>query len=102
MAEIFVDNIGRQLTYNMAVYDLDGHEIGKIIKCDLRLGYFETEKGQWFPDDSYIPFSAIDHIDTSGVHLSVGKHYVKDTYGAPPIVEDNVKVEEPLQEPGGG
>jgi hypothetical protein len=87
MAEIIVENIGRQLTYNMAVYDVDGNKIGRVIQYDLNAGYFQTEKGVLFMRDRYIPFSAIAYIDTSGVHLSVNKDYVKDMYEAPPVVE---------------
>jgi hypothetical protein len=38
MAEIIVENIGQQITYTMAVYDVDGNKIGSIIQYDANAG----------------------------------------------------------------
>jgi hypothetical protein len=90
MAEIIVERFGSQIANGMDVYDVDGDKIGAVLEVDRTNGWFQTEKGIFFPRDRYIPFSAIDRIGPSGIYLTVTKDYVKDMYDQPPMVDVDV------------
>jgi osmotically-inducible protein OsmY len=90
MDEVIVQNIGSQIAYGMAVYDSTGGQIGTVQQYDLTNGWFQTEKGLFFVQDRYIPFSAISRIGPTGIYLSVSKEHVKDVYNRPPMVDVNV------------
>ncbi len=90
MDEIIVENFASQIANGMAVYDANGDKIGTVQQYDLTNGWFETEKGVFFPRDRYIPFSAIDRIGPSGIYLSVTKDYISDMYDQPPFVNVDV------------
>jgi hypothetical protein len=90
MDEIIVENIGGEVANGMAVYDATGAKIGTVQQYDLTNGWFQTEKGFFFPRDCYVPFSAINRIGPTGIYLNVTKEYVKDTYNKPPLVDVDV------------
>jgi hypothetical protein len=90
MHEIIVENIGGEVANGMAVYDANGAKIGTVQQYDLTNGWFQTEKGFFFPRDCYIPFSAINRIGPTGIYLNVTKEYVRDTYSQPPFVNVDV------------
>jgi hypothetical protein len=90
MDEIIVENIGSQIAYGMTVYDANGDKIGTVQQYDLSNGWFQTEKGVFFPQDRYIPFSAMRGISPNGIYLNVTKEYVKDMYNQPPLVDVDV------------
>jgi hypothetical protein len=90
MAKIIVESFGSQIANGMAVYDVDGNKIGAVLQVDLTNGWFQSEKGVFFPRDRYIPFSAIDRVGPSGIYLTVTKDYVKDMYDQPPMVDVDV------------
>jgi hypothetical protein len=89
MAEIIVENAS-QVAIGMEVYDANGAKIGTVQQCDLTNGWFQTEKGIFFPQDRYIPFNVIDRIGPSGIYLTVTKDYIKDMYNQPPTVDVDV------------
>ncbi len=67
-----------QLLDGMDVYDEDGEKVGKVVRYDVKLGYFETEGT--FEGKRYIPFSAIERIGPTGAYLNVAKWMVSDIY----------------------
>jgi len=74
-----------QLREGMAVFDVDGMKVGKVVRLDDVLGYFETLGT--FSGPRYIPFFAIEKIeaaDPSGVWLNVTKSVVSHIYNHTP------------------
>jgi len=53
------------------VYGSDGDKVGKIVAITDR--YFVVEKGFFFPNDYYIPLSAVSTYDDDKVYLTVTK-----------------------------
>jgi hypothetical protein len=86
MDGIIVENFESQIVIGMTVYDANGDKIGTVLQYDRTGGWFQTEKGVFFPRDRYIPFSAIDRIGPSGIYLSTTKDYVEAMYDQPPFV----------------
>jgi hypothetical protein len=68
----------------MDVLDLDGDHVGKVVRYDVKLGYFET-KGT-FGGSRYVPFTAIERIGADGVRLNVTRSYVANVYEHSPAV----------------
>jgi len=53
------------------VFGSDGDKVGKIVAVTNR--YFVVEKGFFFPNDYYIPMSAISTYDDDKIYLNVSK-----------------------------
>jgi hypothetical protein len=73
-----------QLLEGMDVFDFEGRKVGKVIRYDKQLGYFETMGT--FSGPRYIPFFAIERIGPSGLYLNVTKFVVSDIYSHMPAV----------------
>src|SRR5262249_22255760 len=74
-----------QLREEMEVFDVDGLKVGKVVRIDEVLGYFETLGT--FSGPRYIPFFAIEKIEPAkptGVWLNVTKSVVADIYNHTP------------------
>src|SRR5262249_15398380 len=72
----------------MEVFDVDGAKVGKVTEDDKVLGYLETLGT--FSGPRYIPFFAIERIDSSGIHLNVMKSVVSHVYNHAPGVRPDV------------
>ncbi|HLK89049.1 MAG TPA: hypothetical protein VKZ18_04090 [Polyangia bacterium] len=66
----------------MEVFDVDGTKVGKVVRVDKVLGYFETLGA--FTGPRYIPFFAIERIDPPGIRLNVMKSVVTQVYDHTP------------------
>jgi len=53
------------------VFGSDGDKVGKVVAVTNR--YFVVEKGFFFPNDYYIPMSAISTYDDNKIYLNVSK-----------------------------
>ena len=73
-----------QILDGMDVYDVDGAKIGKVVRYNKNLGYFETLGT--FSGSRYIPFWAIEKIGPSGTYLNVTRAVVSDVYDHMPAV----------------
>ena len=79
-----------QLIEGMEVFDVDGLKVGKVVRIDNVLGYFETVGT--FSGARYIPFFAVERIEPSkptGVWLNVTKSVVSNVYGHTPAARPN-------------
>jgi hypothetical protein len=76
-----------QLLDGMDVFDVDGKKVGKVVRYDKQLGYFETQGT--FSGPRYIPFWAIERIGPSGSYLNVTRSVVSDIYSHMPAVAPN-------------
>ena len=79
----------RQLYDGMNVYDSEERQIGRVLRHDEALGYFEVESASSGP--RYIPFSAIERVDSIGAHLNVPKDVVLNTYRRMPRVTPEIE-----------
>ena len=73
-----------ELIEGLKVHDNEGKHIGKVVKYDRALGYFETQG--LFSGPRYIPFWAIDHFGPEGVYLNVERSVVSEVYRRMPEV----------------
>jgi hypothetical protein len=80
-----------QLFEGMDVYDVDGEKVGKVVRYEERLGYFETEGT--FSGPRYIPFWAIEKVGPSGTYLNVPKDVVSHVYRHMPAVKPELTPE---------
>jgi len=72
----------------MEVFDVDGTKVGKVIRVDKVLGYFETLGA--FTGPRYIPFFAIERLEPSGIRLNVMKSVVSHVYNHTPAVRPDL------------
>ena len=72
----------------MEVFDVDGTKVGKVLRADKVLGYFETQGA--FTGPRYIPFFAIARVEPSGIRLTVIKSVVSHVYNHPPAVRPDL------------
>jgi hypothetical protein len=72
----------------LEVFDWDGVKLGKVVRYDRKLGYFQTEGALEGP--RYIPFSAVERVGPAGAFLNVSKGTVKDLYQHMPKVKPDV------------
>lgn len=79
-------NIHRPLHEGMTVYGSDGEKIGDI--ASIQAGYFIIEKGWLFPEDVYVPESAVATVDEDEkVHLTLSKDEVEvQDWSSPPML----------------
>ena len=77
-----------QVREGLEVFDVDGTKVGKILKVDKTLGYFETLGA--FTGPRYIPFYAIERIEPSGIRLNVMKSVVSQVYDHTPGVRPDL------------
>jgi hypothetical protein len=87
-----------QFLDGMDVFDVDGTKVGKVVRYDSVLGYFET-RGT-FSGSRYIPFSAIERTGPSGAFLNVTKGVVSEVYTRMPSVTPDLTPDGKLT--GGG
>jgi hypothetical protein len=87
-----------QILDGMDVYDVEGAKIGKVVRYDKKVGYFETVGT--FSGPRYIPFFAIERIGPAGAYLNVEKSVVSEVYDHMPAVTPDVTPEGRLT--GGG
>lgn len=73
-----------QLLSGMDVFDVEGTKVGKVVRYNVALGYFETEGT--FSGARYVPFWAIERIGPTGTHLNVTKSVVSEVYRHLPSV----------------
>jgi uncharacterized protein (TIGR02271 family) len=80
-------NIHRTLHEGMTVYGSDGEKIGDI--ASVQPGYFIIEKGWLFPEDVYVPESAVATVDEDEkVHLTLSKDEAEvQDWSAPPMMD---------------
>lgn len=57
----------QQIECGCLVYSADGHQIGTVDA--VHVSYFVAAKGLFFPQDRFVPHSAINRIDQDGIHL---------------------------------
>ena len=80
-----------RLVEGVAVHDVEGKHIGKVVRYEPTLGYFETEGA--FAGPRYIPCWAIDHFGPKGVYLNVERSVVTDVYQHMPGVTPDLTPE---------
>jgi hypothetical protein len=72
----------------MAVFDVEGVKVGKVMQVDQDLGYFQTLGA--FSGPRYIPFFAIEQTGPSGIYLNVTKLVVSHVYNHTPGVRPDL------------
>lgn len=87
-----------QILDGMDVFDVDGTKVGKVVRYNKNLGYFETMGT--FSGARYIPFWAIERIGPSATYLNVTKAVVADVYSRMPAVTPDISPQGKLT--GGG
>jgi hypothetical protein len=80
-----------QLVEGMEVHDVEGKHIGRLVRYEHDLGYFETQGA--FSGPRYIPCWAIDHFGPKGMYLNVAKSVVTEVYRHLPEVTLDVTPE---------
>ncbi len=83
-----MSNLENQILDGMDIYDVDGAKIGRVVRYDPKLGYFETA-GE-ISGSRYIPFYAIERIGPTGATLNVTKSLVSLAYKGMPSVTPDV------------
>jgi len=66
------------------VFDAKGEKIGRVYQYDPSTGWIVVEKGTFFPEDLFIPVTAVKYLDNEGAHLRVGKDVLKDAFVVKP------------------
>ena len=79
---------GGQFFEGMEVVDADGRKVGKLVRYEPRLGYFETEGA--FSGARYIPVYAIESLTADAINLNVSKDVVSSIYKRMPAVTPDV------------
>jgi hypothetical protein len=77
-----------QFFEGMGVFDAEGRKIGNLVRCDMKLGYFETQGT--FSGPRYIPFYAIEGFTADAINLNVSKNVVTKIYERMPAVAPDV------------
>jgi hypothetical protein len=68
-----------QFLAGMEVRDVNDDPIGKLVRYDSAIGYFETD-GSLLGGVRYIPYYAVEGAGPSGIRLNVDKHFVREAY----------------------
>lgn len=79
-----MSNVGDQLREGLDVYDVEAVKVGRVLRFDRTLGYFETLGA--FAGSRYIPFWAIESFGKDRVRLNVTKSVVAEVYDHMPSV----------------
>lgn len=70
----------------MDVFGSDGEKVGSIDAVEQ--DYFVVRKGWFFPEDHYIPFSAVNNWDEEAVYLNVTRDgALEQQWGQQPVVD---------------
>lgn len=85
--------IHHPLHEGMTVYGSDGEKIGDI--ASIQSGYFIIEKGWLFPEDVYVPESAIASVDAEEkVYLTLSKDEAEvQDWSEPPMLNTDYSAE---------
>jgi len=76
-----------QFVEGTPVFDVDGQKVGTIGEHSVQGQYVIVRKGWLFPQDLYIPVTAIDRADAEGVYLRMTKDDIsQQDWSAPPRV----------------
>jgi hypothetical protein len=79
-----MSEVSDQLREGMDVYDVEAVKVGRVLRFDEALGYFETLG--LFSGPRYIPFWAIESFGKDRVRLNVTKATVTEVYNHMPAV----------------
>lgn len=90
--------MAQQILDGMDVFDVEGAKIGRVLRYNKNLGYFEAQGT--FSGPRYVPFWAIEAVGPSGIRLNVLKSVVSQVYDHMPTVTPEVTAEGRLT--GGG
>jgi hypothetical protein len=93
---MILEDVARQMTTNLDVYDVDGHKVGKVVQYDTAAGWMMVEHGMFNEKDLYIPFSVITNIDQREVYVSATKDVLQRDYSSPPARTTVVETEDDL------
>ncbi len=81
------------------VLDKSGELVGTLDTVNARKGHLTVLKGIFFVTDIYLPMSAVDHVDSDGIHLALGKDELTDVrFQIPPDGDEAQKNEIPLDD----
>lgn len=83
--------VSDQLREGMDVYDVEAVKVGRVLRFDTALGYFETLG--LFSGPRYIPFWAIESFGKDRVRLNVTKATVTEVYNHMPAVTPTLSAE---------
>jgi len=83
--------VSDQLREGMDVYDVEAVKVGRVLRFDTALGYFETLG--LFSGPRYIPFWAIESFGKDRVRLNVTKATVTEVYNHMPAVKPTLTAE---------
>jgi hypothetical protein len=73
-----------RLANGLKVYDSNGETAGRVDRYDPASGWIAVEKGALFPNDLFVPLTAIEYLDYDGVHLRVTKDVLKFAFVVKP------------------
>jgi len=76
--------VSDRLREGMDVYDVEAVKVGRVLRFDEALGYFETLG--LFSGPRYIPFWAIESFGNDRVRLNVTKAVVTEVYNHVPAI----------------
>jgi hypothetical protein len=74
-----------QFLAGMEVRDVNDDPVGKLVRYDSAIGYFETD-GSLFSGARYIPYYAVEGVGPTAVRLNVDKDFVRDAYSHMPKI----------------
>jgi hypothetical protein len=81
---MILEDVARQMTTNLDVYDVDGHKVGKVVQYDTAAGWMMVEHGMFNEKHLYIPFSVVTNIDQREVYVSAPMDALQRDYSSPP------------------
>jgi hypothetical protein len=90
--------VSDQLREGMDVYDVEAVKVGRVLRFDEKLGYFETLG--LFSGPRYIPFWAIESFGKDRVRLNVTKSTVTEVYNHMPAIRPTLTPEGKLSGTG--
>lgn len=81
-----VQRVREMVKIGSKVFDVDGKKVGVIQMYDANTGYMRIEKGHLFPQDLFLPVTAISFLDERGIHLSESNDNIMNHFGRVPDV----------------
>jgi hypothetical protein len=81
---IVVEDVRRQITSGLAVYDRAGTKVGTVTDYDGDTGWITVGQGLLKEKALYIPFSAVTSIDPRELYVAPSRDELTRDYGTPP------------------
>jgi hypothetical protein len=86
LSQSLLRDIDQVLEDGMAVFDLNGEQVGGVKAYSTAAGYLMVGSGAFEHRDLYIPFRLIRSIDPQGISLALPKDTLAAQYAEPPRI----------------